>query len=653
MDIPRLVRKLRPLIPEKIDRWMRARQTADATLRDLIDQQVITESRKLLRDNNQPLLSLPPQKLARGKYRLGTVIYNQKQWPFGLDDSDLIQHTILLGRSGSGKTSVLLRLLKQLTERQHPFILFDVKRNGRDLLSLVKQQIAFYTPGRRLNPLPFNPLIEPPGMERGVYLGQVLDVMTASHTLGEGARSLIRRTIDQLDQELTRPPTIRQVLDAMNQAPLQDREQGWRLTAQRVLGSLEAAIRSPKTPPDQHEMMRVLATRPTVIELDSLDRPTVRFLVPILCLWLYHLYLVAPQREQHQLTLILEEAHHFLAKNTANRLMSTLLRQSREIGIAFVVIDQQVSLLSPQVTGNMFTSICLNQKDPLDVNKAAALCSMDDADKQTLTRLPVGYGVVKMQGRWPEPFLVRFDHEPIVKGHVTDDRLHNYLKGQVSGGPPRSGDLSPLGPGVPGVHLWDEAMQPRAIAMIEDVLANPDDGVRVRYQRLSLSAGSGHRLKMRLVRSHWLQEQIIHAGSTRKIVLQPTRTALQALGLTASRPRGYESVAHAYWKRWWARRYEALGYRVQIEAPRHGGRVDVLAFRPGTGRDATERVGIEVETGSSDFVSNVKAGLLSGFTRVLVVATDVQAREAIEAKLAAAGLLGVPRVKVVERDEAG
>ena len=67
--------------------------------------------------------------------------------------------------------------------------------------------------------------------------------------------------------------------------------------------------------------------------------------------------------------------------------------------------------------------------------------------------------------------------------------------------------------------------------------------------------------------------------------------------------------------------------------------------------NASERVGIEIETGKSDVISNVKHDLLSKFDKVIVVATDQAAMARIERQLAHAGLLIGRRVELVLRDE--
>ena len=73
-------------------------------------------------------------------------------------------------------------------------------------------------------------------------------------------------------------------------------------------------------------------------------------------------------------------------------------------------------------------------------------------------------------------------------------------------------------------------------------------------------------------------------------------------------------------------------------------RVDLLAVK------GDERIGIEIETGKSDAVANVKNCLLSEFSKNVVIATNDSALAKVERQLGEAGLLMVNRVDVVLRD---
>jgi predicted RecB family endonuclease len=77
-----------------------------------------------------------------------------------------------------------------------------------------------------------------------------------------------------------------------------------------------------------------------------------------------------------------------------------------------------------------------------------------------------------------------------------------------------------------------------------------------------------------------------------------------------------------------------------MEAPRKSGNVDVLAAKDG------KTIAIEVETGKSDVVRNVKQDLLSEFDKVLVVATDEKALRKVEQELAQVGLIIPGKVEV-------
>lgn len=186
------------------------------------------------------------------------------------------------------------------------------------------------------------------------------------------------------------------------------------------------------------------------------------------------------------------------------------------------------------------------------------------------------------------------------------------------------------------------ALDQAALDFVEDVLERQDDSVRMRYKRLHLSVDKGNGLKSRLVRDGILEEQEVKVGRTYKLLLRVTRHAIAELGLKKTLGRG--SIAHEYWKRYYAVLLRESGYEVELEAPRRNGRVDLAAKKVG------ESIAIEVETGKSDAVSNVKQDLLSGFRSVVVVATDEGVFDRVEQQLGRAGLIIPSRTDIVLRD---
>lgn len=643
-DIERLAGKLKPLMPRQVEHWLQVRQTAEPAFRALIDQQILAEARRRFGEVDPALLTLPPQALARGTLELGTVLYEAPKWPMGLEPAELLQGLSIFGRSGSGKTNLLFHLLQQLERRGVVFLFMDWKRTGRHLIDRLGS-VQLFTPGRSLSPLPFNPFLAPPGLEPEVYLQHVIDTLAQAYTLGDGSRAVLQKALAALLERGVNAPSVPQVLEAIERLPPSPRLRQWQASAVRALEALAFVQIGQQGGADQHQQMQTLLSRSSILELNGLGANAKAFLIPLICLWLYYVKLASPVREQLDLVLCLDEAHHVLYRHSGRSqetLMEALLRQLRELGVGVILCDQSCHLISAAALGNSFASVFLNQKDPRDVRTAAQLCGLEAQEQRYLTTLPVGEGIVRLQDRWRGSVRVRIPHVPIAKGHMSDQRLQQYWRQrhQRRTGTGASGPLAGAQGGSRRVPLGDQVLDEEDLRFLEDVLAHPHDGVRQRYRRLKVGGSKGQRMQRALLQRGWLETQLVPVGHTRQRLLRLSQAGREALGWRGSAsPR--ESLAHAYWKHHYARQLQEQGWQVQVEAPRVGGRVDVLAHKDG------RSLAVEVETGHSDVVANVKHGLRSGFERVLVVVTEAAARDRVARQLNRTGLLIAPRVQLV------
>ena len=225
---------------------------------------------------------------------------------------------------------------------------------------------------------------------------------------------------------------------------------------------------------------------------------------------------------------------------------------------------------------------------------------------------------------------------------VTDTLLAGQIRRNNSGSARKTSVLTKFGQ-VPRFPLFDDPLDESAFAFINDILEYPGDGVKLRYLRLGLSTGRGNRLKEQLLSQDWLEAQVVDLGRTRKVLLRLSSRGRETLGLDGKDPE-HGSLVHEYWKRFYVQRFQEMGYRATLESPRRSGNVDVLAVKNG------KAIAIEIETGKSDVVRNVRQDLLSGFDKVVVVATDNKALGKVEGHLAEAGLIMPGRVDVVFRD---
>jgi hypothetical protein len=80
MNIGKIAKKLQPLMPYKVSKWTKAMELADPDLKNLIEKQIISTAYQALGDfHNKILLSLPPEKKAKGPINLGKILYDKEK----------------------------------------------------------------------------------------------------------------------------------------------------------------------------------------------------------------------------------------------------------------------------------------------------------------------------------------------------------------------------------------------------------------------------------------------------------------------------------------------------------------------------------------------------------------------------------------------
>ena len=669
-----MARKLEPLSLEAVNRWRFVKETADPEMKVLADRQLAILAQKAFGNlQNKILLSLPEQNKIKGPIHLGDVIYDKPYWPSGISHSELLQNMAIFGRSGAGKTNVGFHLMLQLTEAKIPFLFMDWKRTARHLLPKLGKKVSIFTPGRKLSPFPFNPFIVPPGLEPNVYVNHLVDTLGDAYTLGDASKSLLQKAIISCYNSGNLAPSAEDLLGVIEQIPDKERVKGWKITVTRVLESLKFAGITGRDKEQQIEFTRSLIKQSTIVELDGLDAAGKKFLVPLLSLWIFHVKLDEPNREKLSFVIFVEEAHHVLYRHeqrARESLMNVLLRQCREIGIGIIVIDQHPHLISSAALGNTYTSICLNLKDPTDINRAAGLSLLEEGDKKYLSQLPVGQGIIKLQDRYRKPFLVQFPLVQINKGAVTDKVLKEFLEKKKT-----LSEFSELNiknnNDFGEFRLKDNTLTEDAQRFIQDIQEHPQDGVNHRYKRLGFSADKGNRLKNNLLKQRVLESQSVKIYRTRKVILRITKTAKKYFSLGVNQEQllemieasminkqsknitkikthktySKESITHEYWKNYYADQFQKTGFQVEIEAPRNNGNVDLLV------KKNNKTFAIEVETSLSNFIENVKQNLQSKFNKIIIIATDKMAFQKIEKRLIENDFLLPGKIKLVIQDQ--
>jgi hypothetical protein len=562
MNVQELCRKLKPVIGEKADRyWLaylaedhRGKQDIETALNLLADRHLGSAVSQL----DDPL-SLPPESISKGAYPLGRIVYaNKTHHPFGIQEQEWIQHTAIFGRSGAGKTNTVLVILENFLNQKKPFLIFDWKRNYRDLLSVRKDEILVYTVGRSSVPFTFNPLIPPAGTDAAIWLKKLIEIIAHSYYLGEGVMFLLQEALDAVYKAFNvypgkpeKYPTFEDILEWLEKHPAKGRKALWMDSTMRGVKSICFGHMGKVVNTTVQPNLASLLEKNVILELDGLTNADKTFIIESLLLWIHHYRLAQPQRETFKHAMIIEEAHHILLKRTGGQggeaVTDTILREIRELGEAIVLVDQHPSLISIPALGNTYTTIAMNLKHRSDVNAIGAAMLMDNEEKDIFGRLPIGMAVIKLQGRWLQPFQVKIPHSNIPKGAINDSKLACIMKERnpyLNKDQEQSSDS--IQPEEPPIELSE-----KELGFLVHVHEHPFLGTVERYRQLNLSRRKGNAIRQQCLDKGLLKTVDIPTKSGKVVLVELSekgRKQLAILGHTIPNRSRWGSTEHEFWK---------------------------------------------------------------------------------------------------------
>lgn len=299
---------------------------------------------------------------------------------------------------------------------------------------------------------------------------------------------------------------------------------------------------------------------------------------------------------------------------------------------------------------------------------------LDSEQTHYLGRLEVGWAVVKLQGRWFFPFLIKLPLVSLKKGEVSDQDIRNRslklqegskmlitgLKGDSALIATKEGYSSsekiPEGRkeliSVKGKkEMKDKIDAENGCAiklttqdkrLLADIGKHPNSNVTERYSRLDISVRFGNDLITSLIDRGFISSSYIILSQGRIKVLSLTEKGEKALSITAGQSDRHGGPEHRYWARTIADHLKRQGYEVTEESPVGGGKaIDIVATQNG------KRMALEIETGKSDVNANVEKAISADIKTIYIIATSTQVKRTIERKL-----INHSCVEVLSADEA-
>lgn len=481
----------------------------------------------------------PPQSIANGEFRLGTVA----GIPFCLTAAELLRHLLVAGPSGSGKTTFLLLLILQLIAVGVRLLIPDYKA---DLLWLACHHKDFVYVHANA---PINILEHGDYVSRPDYIHLLTTCLCRSAWGGEHLRQAIHECLVEVYRRYDHPniedliSVARERITPKSTYQYRDAINGLIMRLSRLhmqYPGLRTRVGIPHNTLFAHSVYLASITQTDMDEF--------------LTAWLVYNYYYYARHHQHRNHLdafvLLDEG--LLSFGTANRIdgpvLLPLIPVLRELGCAIGLSTAHLDHTHETIRANAYTTIVLPLANATDLQAASKTLGLTPEEAPYLLRLQPGQGIIR-SGKWRSPLLLEFDHIAYDKT-VNPDDLQELIN--------RTNALAPNTPPVTDIRteprLSPASQQPVSLSVnAEQLLQYVGERVVTlvteAYTALKLHPQAGHRARRLLEQYGYLQAEQITVRRGRGgtgTALSLTPAGYDRLGKRPRSTRGGDGAQHRW-----------------------------------------------------------------------------------------------------------
>ena len=588
---------------------------------------------------------------------LGSNQYGGIESDTGIPLETYAKHCSILGRSGEGKTTLILHQLSMLAERGYGFAFIDPSGDAAtQLLGLIpshrQEHCVYFDPSDTSYPPGFNPIEPVNDRERHLLCSDLMASLENYYLDAWGPRMamILRNAIWLLLQSSGNRTLIDIIRLLMN---VQFREEllaevsdpslvsFWRDiypslpkgAAQPILNKLSEFIDNP--------LVRNVIAQPNLLDVGNIMRENMIFIASLskgligddaasllgsFLLARFRISTLAraglPVQQRELFPIIVDEAQNYARTRANASIMTTFLSEARKYGVPLVLATQSFSQFHPDATAgvlaNASTSIVFRcgLPDAHTVQKEMGCFGIDD-----ILNLGVGECIVRMSAS-ENSFRVKVPPprtgDPSRARDIISISRARYCR-------PRQVVEESIRDNIQSTAAPDELDKSKELSkdelrFLNHVWQNPERPTTATYQDLGLSNYSGNKLKQTLLKRGFLCEVRTKLGRGARIAkfLIPSQTACRKMGLPPYHGRG--GPVHQYLQSYVGQQAETSGYSVQVEhrIPGAEGSIDVVIEREGT----ATAIEIAVSSTEQRELHNIDKCLTAGYDNVLALFVD-------------------------------
>ncbi|MGQ9468678.1 MAG: ATP-binding protein, partial [Nitrososphaerales archaeon] len=383
--------------------------------------------------SKKPMLASPKKEEIDGEIKLGKVIQGSKElYNFGLSREELNQHMLITARSGAGKTTLIIQIIRQLISTNVPFIIFDFKRDYRHLVRNFPQLVVIGWRDLRINPLE-----PPPEVSLSEWKQQFLNIFGHVEAIWHGSTQYLLEAIDKAIEEKNGPVTLEEVYRKITETSETSRKmQEYASVVETrlygLLSKLRETINNERTLSDMERLLNL----PVILELDGLGRDEANILALWFFYWIYAYRRAKGIRGRLLHVLIIDEAKRIFTGTEQYSQTTTeysgippadlVCDEIRDFGEGIIASDQEPTKLSNSLKANTYTKITGFLGNGKDISDIAEAMDLSDEEREAITKLERGEWLVKLAGRYVKPFIIRSE-DFLLEKSVSDEELKKRM----------------------------------------------------------------------------------------------------------------------------------------------------------------------------------------------------------------------------------
>ena len=383
----------------------------------------------------------PPHEEADGLFVLGydyqsraRSAANCRGVPRGVPIDALTKHLFVAGLPGAGKTTSMLNLLLQASQRGIPFVVFEpakteyrvlkcLREHGNSDVRRLSQELRIYTPGsEEVSPLRRNPLRVIEGIPRDQHIENILTCFKASMPMEGPLPALLGEALEQVYDDHEVPGNPPRMADLHRAAQEVLASKGY---SGEVNSDLRAALEVRLGILTRRAIGRIfqcaqdaptigeLMTSFSIVELASLPPEQACLLTLFILTAIREYVAVHPSRDGGiRLILVLEEAHNLVGRDRdaaasgenadpkafASEFICRMLAELRALGVAIVIVDQLPSAIAPEVIKNTASKLAFRQVDNNDREVLGGSMLFGPIEIEEIARLRPGEAYLFTEG---------------------------------------------------------------------------------------------------------------------------------------------------------------------------------------------------------------------------------------------------------------